>query len=53
MYTEDTLQDILDYWGKKTPDREAIYDRYRRISYRELMEETQQLASADKKAVQK
>jgi fatty-acyl-CoA synthase len=46
MYTEETFQNILDYWGREAPEREAVYDSCRRISYRELMEETQYLTSA-------
>ncbi|HVJ49672.1 class I adenylate-forming enzyme family protein [Desulfitobacterium sp.] len=46
MCTEETFQGLLDYWGEETPDREAIFDGLRRMSYRELKEETQQLAAA-------
>lgn len=46
MYTEETFQGLPDYWGEETPEREAIFDGIWRISYRELREETQQLATA-------
>ena len=46
MYTEKSFQNLIDYWGKRTPEREAIFDGQQRISYGELNEEIQQLASA-------
>ncbi|HWQ76839.1 MAG TPA: class I adenylate-forming enzyme family protein [Syntrophomonas sp.] len=36
----------MDYWGYKEPDKEAIIDKKRRITYRELRLETNKLASA-------
>lgn len=46
MYTEETFQSLVDFWGEETPNREAIYDGLRRMSYQELREEIQQLAAA-------
>lgn len=46
MYTNETFQGLLDYWGEKSPDREAIVDAQQRITYQVLKKETQQLAAA-------
>ncbi|MHB8074763.1 class I adenylate-forming enzyme family protein [Desulfosporosinus fructosivorans] len=46
MYTEESFQSLVDYWGEETPDREAIFDGLRRMSYGELKRESQQLAAA-------
>ena len=46
MQTEKTLQNIVDDWGKRTPNREAIFDGKKRISYGELYGEIHRLASS-------
>ena len=44
MYKGETFQGLLDYWGENQPDREAVFDGLRRISYSELREESESLA---------
>ena len=46
MYTGKSFQNLIDYWGKRTPEREAIFDGQQRISYGEFNKEIQQLASS-------
>ncbi|NLI92363.1 MAG: acyl--CoA ligase [Peptococcaceae bacterium] len=46
MDREQTFNSLLDYWGEKTPEKEAVYDGLRRMSYGELKIEAEQLASA-------
>jgi fatty-acyl-CoA synthase/long-chain acyl-CoA synthetase len=46
MYTEETFQGLVDFWGEKTPEREAIYDGAQRISYGELNKKINQLTVA-------
>ncbi|MBM4764289.1 class I adenylate-forming enzyme family protein [Bacillus sp. B15-48] len=46
MYKEQSFQNLIDYWGERTPHNEAIYDGQRRISYGELQGEIQRLASS-------
>ncbi|ACL18382.1 fatty-acyl-CoA synthase/long-chain acyl-CoA synthetase [Desulfitobacterium sp. LBE] len=46
MDMRQTFEGLLDYWGGKTPDKEAVYDGLRRMSYGELKREAGQLAKA-------
>lgn len=46
MYTEKSFQYLIDYWGERAPEREAIFDGQLRITYGELNREVQQLSSA-------
>lgn len=46
MYTKKSFQNLIDYWGERTPEKEAINDGYRRMSYGELNDEIHQIASA-------
>jgi fatty-acyl-CoA synthase len=46
MNTEKTFQNLLDYWAEKTPEKEAVYDGTRRISYFDLQKEIMQMAIA-------
>lgn len=43
---EVALYNVLDYWGERVPDKEAINDGLRRVTYGELKEESRQLAIA-------
>lgn len=45
-----SFQRLPDYWAENTPEREAIFDGCRRMSYHELTEESRQLAAALTKA---
>ena len=46
VYTNKSFQSLIDYWGKRAPEREAIFDGQQRISYGEFNLEIQQLASS-------
>ncbi|MBB6446872.1 class I adenylate-forming enzyme family protein [Bacillus benzoevorans] len=46
MYTEKSFRNLIDYWGERSPEREAIFDGQLRITYGELNKEVQQLSSA-------
>jgi len=46
MGTEIAFQNFLEYWAEKTPEKEAVYDGFRRMSYYELQEEIRQMAIA-------
>lgn len=49
-----TLPQMLEKASRLQPDREAVYDRTRRITYRQLLQESDQLASAlAKRGIQK
>lgn len=41
-----TLQNILEYSAKSDPNKEAIFDGYKRISYQQLLDDVECLAAA-------
>ncbi len=36
MYDNQSFHNLINYWGEKTPDKEAVFDGNQTITYREL-----------------
>lgn len=43
---DHSIQEVLELVAKKHPDKEAIFDGYRRVTYRELIQEVEILSCA-------
>ena len=41
-----SLQQVLDHAVERQPDKEVIFDGYKRVTYRELQENVEKLASS-------